>query len=195
MTSLLNCLRPSSSPSPHLPEAVLSLTQQHGMPARDEHQVRRCWICTIRHCSTRRLTSTRVIYTTRYLLRIGFHATPAFSPGRGMRAPYMQDMHSRGGKNISAEEKTKGFASLTRPTLRSLLLSIFCCRRMIQRSDRFENDFGAACLHWFALVCTGDWAASETRQSSETVSKPLVKYFSSLRLSVNDMWQTLPLYL
>ena len=76
-------------PSPHLPEAVLSLTQQHGMPARDEHQVRRCWICTIRHCSTRRLTSTRVIYTTRYLLRIGFHVTPAFSPGTGMRAPYM----------------------------------------------------------------------------------------------------------
>ena len=116
MTSLLNCLRPSTSPSPHLPEAVLSLTQQHGMPARDEHQVRRCWICIIRHCSTRRLTSTRVIYTTRYLLRIGFHVTPAFSPGAGMRAPYMQDMHSRGGKNIPAEEKTKGFASLTRPT-------------------------------------------------------------------------------
>ena len=127
MTSLLNCLRPS--PSPHLPEAVLSLTQQHGMPARDEHQVRRCWICTIRHCSTRRLTSTRVIYTTRYLLRIGFHVTPAFSPGTGMRAPYMQDMHFPRRKKHSCKGKNKRFCIANKT--HTVYTGPFCCQSFV----------------------------------------------------------------
>ena len=65
------------------------------------------WICIVRHCSTWRLTSTGVIYTTRYLLGIGFHLTPAYS----RRGPSCERLI------CNQAEKTKGFATLTRTSV------------------------------------------------------------------------------
>ena len=104
------------------------------------------WICIVRHCSTWRLTSTGVIYTTRYLLGIGFHLTPAFS----RRGPSCKRLI------CNQAEKTKGFATLTR-TIVCFPVNLVCAH--VGAGDSavrsLENGFGS----FVRNVYSGDLAS------------------------------------